>query len=62
MVEANMPKKQQSSDKGRRAGKSKGNLGQKEAELQKTSKEELSHMGGGTSKTAQPQTGKHRTK
>jgi hypothetical protein len=58
-----MPKKQQSSDKGRRAGRSKANLGQKEAELQKTSKEELRHMGGGeASKTAQPPTGKHRTK
>ena len=42
-----MPTKQQSTSKQSRAGKSKPNLGQEEAELEKTGKEQMSHMGGG---------------
>ena len=39
-----MPTKQQSTTKRRRAGTSKPNLGQKEAELEKAAKEQMSHM------------------
>jgi hypothetical protein len=55
-MEAHMPRKRQSTPKDKRAGKSKGNLGQTEAELEKTGKEQMSHMEGGkASKTAQQQ-------
>ena len=51
-----MPTKQQSNAKRRSVGTSKPNLGQKEAELEKIGKEQMSHMGGGkASKTAQRQ-------
>ena len=37
-----------------RAGRSEADLGQKEAELEKSGKDQMSHMeGGGTAKTAQ---------
>jgi hypothetical protein len=39
-----MPRKQTLPERERRAAKSKGNLGQKEADVQKTSKERLDHM------------------
>jgi hypothetical protein len=53
-MEAHMPRKQQSTHEDKRAGKSKANLGQTEAELEKTGKEQMSHMGGGKAgKTAQ---------
>ena len=56
-----MPTKQQSTTKRRRAGTSKPNLGQKEAELEKAGKEQMSHMeGGGASKTDQQQPTKQR--
>ena len=42
-LEAHMPTKQQSA-KRRRAGTSKPNLGQEEAELERTGKEKMSHM------------------
>ena len=42
---------------------SEGDLGQKEAELEKTGKEQMSHMeGGGASKTAQQQPTKRGTR
>ena len=51
-----MPRKLQSTQKDKPAGKSKANLGQTEAELEKIGKEQMSHMGGGkASKTAQQQ-------
>ena len=51
-----MPRKRQSTQKDKLAGKSKANLGQTEAELEKIGKEQMSHMGGGkASKTAQRQ-------
>jgi hypothetical protein len=46
-MEAQMPRKQQSTYKDKRPGKSKANLGQTEAELEKTGKEQTSHMEGG---------------
>jgi hypothetical protein len=50
-----MPRKQQSTHKDS-AAKSKANLGQTEAELEKIGKEQMSHMEGGkASKTAQQQ-------
>jgi hypothetical protein len=39
-----MVRKQQSTDKDRRAGRSRPNLGQQDAEAEKTSKEQLRHM------------------
>jgi hypothetical protein len=39
-----MPRKQRSPEQGKGADKSKGNLGQREADLQKSGKERLSHM------------------
>lgn len=65
-----MPKKKQSTDKERRAGKSKADLGQKEAQLEKKeaelerlSKEQLKHMGGGkAAKSAQQQKAKEESK
>ena len=57
-----MPTKQQSS-KQSRAAKSKPNLGQQEAELEKTGKEQMSHMGGGkANKPTQRQSTKRGTK
>jgi hypothetical protein len=53
LLEAHMTTKQRSTEKHRRAGKSKANLGQKGAEAEKTSKEQLRHMG---SKTARQRT------
>jgi hypothetical protein len=62
-MEAHMPRKQQSTRKDQQAGKPKPNLGQTEAELEKTSKEQMSHMGGGKSpKPVQRQRSKRRTK
>ena len=53
-MEAHMPRKRQSTQKDKLAGKSKANLGQTEAELEKIGKEQMSHMEGGkASKTAQ---------
>jgi hypothetical protein len=40
-----MPRKQQPTHKDKRAGKSKANLGQTEAELEKIGKEQMSHNG-----------------
>jgi hypothetical protein len=57
-----MPR-QQSKGKEERAGKSKANLGQKKAELEKTSKKQMGHMGGGEdSKAAKQQSTKRGTK
>jgi hypothetical protein len=51
-----MPRKEQSTHKDKRAGKSKANLGQTEAELEKIGKERMSRMESGkVSKTAQQQ-------
>jgi hypothetical protein len=51
-----MPRKKQSTHRDKRAAKSKANLGQTEAELEKIGKEQMSHMEGGkASKTAQQQ-------
>ena len=53
-----MPAKQKST-----SGKSKPNLGQEEAELEKTGKEQMSHMGGGkANKPTQRQSIKRGTK
>jgi hypothetical protein len=58
-----MPRKKQSTHKDAAAGKYKADLGQKEAELEKTGKEQMSHMAGGkANKTAQRQPTKRRTK
>jgi hypothetical protein len=45
-LEAQMPTKQQRRDK-RRVAAQRANLGQKEAELEKLGKEQMSHMEGG---------------
>ncbi len=42
-----MPTKQQSTSKQSRTGKSKPNLGQEEAKLEKSGKEQMTHMEGG---------------
>ena len=39
-----MPKKKQSSEQTKRANKSKANLGQREADSQKSGRDRLSHM------------------
>ena len=39
-----MPRKKHWPERAKDAGKSKGNLGQREADLQKSGKERLSHM------------------
>ena len=58
-----MPTKQQSNAKRRSAGTSKPNLGQEEAELEKTGKEQISHMEGGKArKPIQRQATKRGTK
>ena len=58
-----MPTKQQSTSKQRGAGNSKSNLGQKEAQLEKTGKEQISHMEGGKArKPIQRQATKRGTK
>jgi hypothetical protein len=44
-MEANMSRKKQSTHRDKRADKSKPNLGQKEAELEKAGREQMSHMG-----------------
>ena len=54
-----MPTKQQSNAKRRSAGTSKPNLGQEEAELEKTGKEQMSHMEGG--KARKPSAAGHQT-
>jgi hypothetical protein len=55
-----MPKKR---DKGRPGGRTKGNLGQKEAKLQELSDEQFSHMKGGkAAKTLQQQKKKAQSK
>ena len=58
-----MPTKRQSTSKQSRAGKSKPNLGQEEAKLEKTGKEQMSHMESGkASKTSRRQPTKRGTK
>ena len=47
LLEAHMPTKRQSTSKHSRAGMSKPNLGQEEAKLEKTGKEQMSHMESG---------------
>jgi hypothetical protein len=47
LLEAHMPTKRQSTSKHSRAGKSKPNLGQEEAKLEKIGKEQMSHMESG---------------
>jgi hypothetical protein len=42
-----MPRKATITRRGKRSGKPKANLGQMEAELEKTSREQISHMEGG---------------
>jgi hypothetical protein len=52
--EAKMASKRQSSGNIRQAHRSQADLGQKEAELEKSGKEQMSHMeNGGTPKTSQ---------
>jgi hypothetical protein len=48
-MEAHMPRKQQSTHKEKTGGKSKPDLGQKEAASEKTGKEKMSHMEEGQS-------------
>jgi hypothetical protein len=62
-MEAHMPKKRQSNQKDKRPSKSKANLGQTEAEMEKIGKEQMSHMEGGKArKTARQQSTKPGTK
>ena len=49
-----MPRKGQSTHKDKRAGKSKANLDQTEAELEKTGKERMSHTEGGGATGGEP--------